>query len=245
MNVINASFYKPPTGFYKVNVLSGCDWKGARCVRLGISVGGKNHEGERLFALMEWVAARFEVVEILVADSLQRHNIMFAERCDERTAMAKALEAGEQWLERNAETIGMFEGCTIHRLEDFRKDETFGKFHRYLLELFETNADFRRLVERDIKSFWTRRSASMPDRMSEYDFFFTQSRNYILEELAIMQVWDEKSTGVEVYPGSFLQILSSPERLRVEGLPHRLRNYPLVEVSYIRNKGYQAADGAR
>ena len=52
--------YSSPTGYYKVKIISNCEWKGVKNLRLGISLGGRNHEGDRLFALLEWagLAAR-------------------------------------------------------------------------------------------------------------------------------------------------------------------------------------------
>ncbi len=66
------------------------------------------------------------------------------------------------------------------------------------------------------------------------DRFFYYSRLYVLDELALMSLLNESEQYVEFYAGRFLQILKSPERHQIEGLPEGLRDYPLIEVDFVR-----------
>ena len=231
--------YSSPTGYYKVKIISNCEWKGVKNLRLGISLGGRNHEEDRLFALVEWAGARFESVHILVADSVQRHNIMFDRSIDEISAREQAMAEGDSWIARNKPILSALKNHEILRFDDLESHPEFAQLYLNLQLLFLEDFTFRTLIERDINGMWARKvknSSLSPE--ATFDKFYEYSKNYILEELAIMDIFGALCPGVEAYPGKFLNVVTSPERFAINGFPERLMNFPLIEVDFTRNKAF-------
>ncbi len=232
--------YPPPTGRYKVKILSNCPWKGVSNIRLGISLGGSYPEEDRLFALLEWADARFDNVDILVADSIHRHNIMFERSIDESFALELAMAEGDDWIDRNEAIFSTLKSYKIHRLNELKCHSEFIKLHSDFKALFLDDSTFQTLIKQDIDSMWARRvkyNKLQPE--ASFDDFFEHSKNYILEELAIMDIFIAMFPGVEAYPGTFLSVLSSPERFSIKGFPKRLIDFPLIEVDFTRNKAFE------
>lgn len=228
--------YPAATGIYKVEVQRGGDWKQQSALRLGISVGNPSHEGEKLAALVEWAAARFDTVNVLVADSLQRHNLMAESAISEDEAMLQAQEAGADWIARNRAMLDKLPLARLYRFDDFRLHTDFMKMHRLLCGLYERNMRFRKLIDGDAQAFLERRKQREGADKIDDERFLKASRAYLIEELVVMKIFHEDCPGVEVYPGKFIQAITSPERHKIDGFPESLREYRMIEVDFIRNK---------
>ena len=80
---------------------------------------------------------------------------------------------------------------------------------------------------------------------AHFEEFAPFSKKYILEELAYMAHTADLYPGVEVYPGRFLNVLTSSERHRIKDLPHNLLAFPLVELDFVRNKAYTGGEAGK
>lgn len=95
---------------YKAKVLRSGNWQRYETCRQHISVGQPYHEGEKLKATFEWAAKRFTKHVIVVADTLQRHNM------DGNAQQAKRY--GDEWLQRNRDLLGILGSPEIIRWDD-------------------------------------------------------------------------------------------------------------------------------
>lgn len=228
---------------YKVKILKRRDTPPHDCLRLGVSVGNGSHEGAKLEALIDWAAARFKFVNIMVADSLQRHNIMAETGVDEAQALAMAMRAGDEWIERNGAILARLPAHRLYRFDHFRMNPDFADISRLLHGLYDRNLRFRALIDGDVHAYWERRVARGEAQGMDAEIFMRHSRNYIIEELAVMKIFHEECPGIEVYPGKFIRAVTAPERQMVDGLPESLKTYPMIEVDFVRNKGAAHAHG--
>ncbi|PIR10251.1 MAG: hypothetical protein COV52_09845 [Gammaproteobacteria bacterium CG11_big_fil_rev_8_21_14_0_20_46_22] len=80
-------------------------FKQSRCL-LTISVGQEVHEREHFEATIELVNASFDSCIMLIDDSLQRHTMALESEKDADSFYRGSIEAGDQWLERNAMYYG-------------------------------------------------------------------------------------------------------------------------------------------
>lgn len=214
---------------------------GAGSVRLGISLNGRNHEGARFTALAEWTAAHFGEVHLFVADSLQRHNIMFATGQNEAVAAAAGIALGDAWMAAHAEAVALLDVPVVHRWEDLKKHFDFEAENRNLHALYAADTTFAALIDADIKGAWLRKLKNgVFDDKTDYAAFARHSVDYIIEELAVMAHFHEIFPGVEAYPGDHLKLITAPERLSITALPRSLRNYPLIKVGYRSNPAFAA-----
>jgi tRNA-dependent cyclodipeptide synthase len=204
-------------------------------LRLGISIENPNHSGEKFAALLRWATERFGHTSLLIADSLQRHNIAFNEQISLSEAHTKAVAAGDFWLQMHQPMFDILPNFTLYRFDDFRTHHEFEARHKNLLQLYSINTTFRNLIDQDSNAVLTRR-LKRGLVITDQTGFLESSRNYILEELAVMQIFHETCPGVEAYPGKFLSLISAPERLHIEGLPESLKQYPMIEVDFVRNR---------
>lgn len=84
--------FPPPTGPYKLSLNSKAPWRSFDRVRVQVSLHNPRYEGAKWQAINEWCCHRFKHVDIILSDTLQRHNGADAK---------KARQEGDAWLLRN------------------------------------------------------------------------------------------------------------------------------------------------
>jgi hypothetical protein len=113
---------------YKAKVVRSGNWQRYRVARMGISVGQPYHEGDKFRAACEWVSSRFDHVQIMVADTLQRHNMPGG---DTRWNRLLAEQAGDAWLARNQSSIDLISNQEILRWDDLLADPAYPLYRRH------------------------------------------------------------------------------------------------------------------
>lgn len=204
---------------YKVRARNGNDWRAQETVRMEISVGRKYQEGEKLKAAMAWATAHFKRVVVLVADTQQRYNFMFTNPLTEDEALNVASEAGDAWIERNAECLN-HPAVTIVRWEDVKNDPQYKEAHQAVANLYDHNNRFKRDVDRGITEHWQRQDLSDGD----FQRYFTLSKCYALEELAVFSVFYHKEGGISAYPGTLPFTRSMYMNKDAPGVPAGFQN---------------------
>ncbi len=66
-----------------------------------VSVGNENFEGEAIAAAVKMINQEFKACCIVIADTLQRHNIATEKEINEEDAYKESLVKGDEWLKRN------------------------------------------------------------------------------------------------------------------------------------------------
>jgi hypothetical protein len=113
---------------YKAKVTKSGQWQRYNVARMGISVGQPYHEGEKFIAACEWVAKRFSKVSVLVADTLQRHNLPGG---DTEWNRLISRQAGDAWLARNGKAMDILPNLNLVRWDDLLNDPDYLKYRQH------------------------------------------------------------------------------------------------------------------
>ena len=230
------SQFPPPSGPYKVSPKNIVRWQRADTVRLQISVGKPVYEGDKFFALCEWAAQRFDHVELIVSDSLQRHNLMMSGAMDEAAAHRISNLDGEAWLLRNARAITQITTPEIIRWDTLIADPRFNLARVHLDYLYQIDASFSAALEGTIDAFWQRNTEAWATQQERLDARM-HSRAFLLEELAVFTYLCAPA-GLDVYAGSWLEAIFAA--LACHNTPmHAAFRKPWLQVDFTRNKGFK------
>lgn len=215
---------------YSVRVKNGSGWRAYPSVRLMISVGQPYHEGEKLEAVVDWINRNpvISTVHISVNDLLQRHNLVAIGLPLEKAAKISASE-GSLWLARNMPILSEIKVKTFYtRWDEWLLNPEHKKVYAELIAYKLQDAAFAEAIEADSHLLLNRRkkrNESIPDER----VFVHNSRQYILEELAVFSQQCRHLPAAEIYPGSNL---SSAQNLIGKSLPPLLA--PLSERYFTR-----------
>lgn len=215
---------------YVLKVKNGSGWRKYSTVRLMISVGQSYHEGSKLLALVDWINRNKEIkkVHISVNDLLQRHNYISAGTSEQR-AEAISLAMGTFWIEQNTETLAQIQAETVMtRWEDWLHTEAYANTIKILDYYRYSDPSFNEAVEKDSHVLLDRRLAR-GEHIEDHNLFIKNSRQYIMEEIAVFALQCADLPAAEVYPGSNL---SSLEYLVGKDLPHAIA--PLADRYFTR-----------
>jgi len=175
---------------------------------IGISVGGKHHEGESLKALIDLINKEplYKAVRCMIAvcDSLQRHNYWLDGDMTEEKAHLASIEQGDQWLERNfpiLETLKIpFE---ISRWEAWRTHPKYADAYEQICNLADADAGFKEALSTSVTEYKNRDkkrnngSGSVQDPLQQE----RQSQIYFFEECAVIPIlWPSTQYQIILYP---------------------------------------------
>ena len=224
--------YPPQTGLYAVKVKGGDDWKAHDACRLHISVGQPYHEGPKFAATMDWARARFKNVTVCVNDALQLGNFMFERGIDRHTAYIRAINEGGKWLERNAASL---EGVDIRRWESWKTWPEYPLMLEAVLKTYAENKEFSAAIDRTAASFWDKRErlnpAYTPDRK---DHFFELSKEYLLEEVAIICRMIDQQRAIDLYPGTMLPVFDLMKGHDLPYAPKELGQRDFARIDFLK-----------
>jgi len=227
--------FSPPSGKYKVHVNSG-DWKPYSAARLQISMNNPKHTDDKFFAEAEWVAARFDCVQLIVSDTLYKYNIMASHGVDERTAHALARQIGDRWLVDNAKAIAAIPNAQITRWDDWLRHPAFVANHMQVINAYKNDNIFAAEVDRTSELFMRNKGDISEEKRRTY---IDLSRIYLLEEIAAFAVMHDEAKMIDVRPGSPLKpVLDLLQSGTVADAPKGCNKINSVIIDFTRNKGY-------
>lgn len=219
-------------GAYAVKVKGGDDWKAHDLCRLHISVGQPYHEGEKLSATLAWAKARFPQVIVCVNDTLQGFTKSFENGTARPFAYIDALSAGREWVDRNAHDLV---GTDVRFWESWKTWPDYPKAYAQIVSLYQTDEDFRNGLAGTIDRFWSRREgnhpAYTPDRKEE---FYQISAEYLLEEVAVICRMIERDKGIDIYPGTMLQVFDLMKGREMTDAPAGLTRRDFARIDFSR-----------
>lgn len=225
--------YPAQSGAYKIRIKEGTGWREYDTVRLEISVGQPYHEGEKLRSKIEWARARFQDVNVLVNDTLQRFNLMYERGMSEKQATKETRLQGDEWLVRNGEALA---GCSCYRWDHWKNHEDFSSTLWKAEMFYRNNAGFHDAVENAIYEVWDRRAGQEGYEHNRKDDFFNVSREYLLEETAGLALAYKALPGISAYPGTFQKMWAMFVGKRIEGAPEGLENAHCIRIDFSRRK---------
>lgn len=230
---------------YAANPTGSSEWRRFRRVRLLISVGAAYHEGDKLRAAVDWVnrcaGAPFEECEVLVGDTLQRHNDIGFGGLDPRDAHEVAARRGTEWIERNLVALeGLCMPWTIARWDAELEHPRYPAIRAGLARLYQRDRRFSTAIDSDASGFLRRRltqaeAAADPERCSR------TIRDYLLEEFAVAAILAEERPAAEIYPARQLAALDLFRRTAIPGAPPGLSVLSHTRIRFKRRRNSSPA----
>lgn len=194
--------------------------------RMCISVGARVYENGGLQIILEWILDRFEGCTVVVADTLQRHNL--PQSLSEAQREHRAMQNGDTWLLHHESTLGKFSHrIKIERWNNLLHRPTFFEHVQSIADAYEVYPAFREAVECDINSY-LRRKQVPPHTYLELR---SGGQKYILEELAVIALLEATIPSVEVYPGAQLHACKVFKQLKLENATPYLSGVRFVELN--------------
>lgn len=190
------------TGRYKIVVRNSPGWRGFAATTLGVSPPSPNWEGQKFAAILDFAAAHFRHIRIDVSDTLYRHSFM-ADGAAPGEALAQANAMGALWLARHQDIIDAAPvKPEVVRWAAWLRDPAYAGTLAGFERAHAINPVLRAAVEADVNEFYRRKGRAPTPLESEH------SRNYLLEELAVICLQARALPSVKLYPGGELQCLN-------------------------------------
>jgi tRNA-dependent cyclodipeptide synthase len=170
---------------------------------LGISVGQPYHEDEKFAATMALMNTCFGSCDVLVADTLQRYNML---DCDFEAASAPARLRGDAWLARNAAALQTLTvPHNVIRWDECLQSPAFKSSLDAIKKRYSEDEEYRRSFQRDVDEFLRRhktRNGSLDEHLES--IMRERSLLYLFEEIAVfLSYFVERGYNFLPYPGTF------------------------------------------
>lgn len=220
---------------YKVNIKGNPLWKDYDVCRIGISVGKNLFEGEKFLSCLSWVEQKylngyFNSCIIQIADTLQRHNLIWREDVEPERARNLASEQGIQWYRRYQNIIEKLEiPCEILYWDFWLNHPDYQNLKSQFDDLYEDNLEFKDAVDTDVEAFVSRQHTDIA-----IDFIRQYSREFLLEELACHTLMARSKRAAKLYPSVQLNCLRVVRNGLIDNAPQGLENEYYVRFFYSR-----------
>lgn len=158
-----------------------------------VSVGKKYHEGAFLEASLEFMDQNFEKYQLVLADTLQRHNYLDYDK--EKLNYELALQEGNLWLARNIHITSRFSNLTFSRWDDWLTHSLYPQKRKELDTLYDTHPQIRTAFRNTALSFLAKKYDITESNIQS-------SVEYLKEECSIIApIWSVEKVNKVVYPG--------------------------------------------
>lgn|GEM_PF-2745758 len=168
---------------------------------LGISINSPSTTGNKISAIFDFLNKRgLTEINLLIGDSIYKYTAMIKHRCNERDGISIALEDSEKLTQYYTSYENDHE--KPYRLNFIpssiiEKDESFSIFYENLWSLFENNMTFRQSVLNFSEYYFSRVSS----QSIMNDDFYKYAHKYLIEELSIFAILNQKGYNILIYPG--------------------------------------------
>lgn len=207
----------------RVSARSETKWTNLPRFHLGISMGSGHHHGETLTAIVDWLNTHnFECGMIDVSDTLNRYNYMIA-GTPEKEAFEITRREGVKWELQNKQVLSNLKmPIKLIHWDQWLQDPRFNPYHSAFHAAFDRNPAFRMAIMQDIQRHYSRKYNQSIHERSAADIEL--SKEFYIEELAVLSIQFEDYPCVEVYPGRELDCVKIVRGGQVKGVPDGLKN---------------------
>ncbi|NLH15450.1 MAG: tRNA-dependent cyclodipeptide synthase [Phycisphaerae bacterium] len=205
-----------------------------RCY-MGISLDNPVFRGGMLTALVRWAVGHFGHCQVVVGDTLRRHNEQILHGSQGSIAIEAARAVGDAFLRDHRD---LFASLDHGRLCVIRWDEClswpeYRTDRKSIDALYAGEPDFRSAVQRDAFAFVKRMKKRSPKLAVSDEQAIELSSQYLLEEIAVFSALSMRSWSVELYPGPELEVLVKVASGAFANIPQGLRQRVNVELKCI------------
>ncbi|CAB4141085.1 Cyclodileucine synthase [uncultured Caudovirales phage] len=212
--------------------LSGGTLHPLRCL-IGISIGNPATAGQKLLATIALANRKFQSMNFLVADTLNRHHLVHDQPIGEAAAELLARQAGDLWLNENQTARAAVAIPTdFSRWDDWRHRPITQDYAKFLGDLFHRNDLFKQAVLKDVEEFGRRRAQQgQPIGVSR----LLGCYRYLLEELAVdLAIAETDGPIAYLYPGKELFCYTALRMLKGDGIDTPIDRFAHFKLSFHR-----------
>ena len=211
---------------YKIIVRHSPNWRKQTAATLGVSVNSPNWQDDKFASIMEFAATNFQTVRIDVTDALYRHGFM-AEGMPKDKALAHANSLGALWLARHDDII---HSCPVKpivvRWAEWYNHPEYERTLSGFQKAYETNPLLKDAIHDDVMEFYRRKGRVPSTREHE------GSRNYFIEELAVITLQARELPSLKIYPGDELRCLNVVRSGLVPDAPRGLELEQYAKIKF-------------
>lgn len=211
---------------YKIIIRNSPGWRGFEACTLGVSVNSPNWQDEHFASILEFAAASFQTIRIDVTDALYRHSFM-AEGQEPGEALASANALGALWLARHQSIIDASPvKPDVIRWDRWYEHPDYGDVLTGFSQAYGNNPPLRDAIEGDIDGFFRRhgREPSTAERQ--------HSRDYLIEELAVITLQARELPSLKLYPGDELLCMRAVRNRVIADAPQGLEREQFAKVKF-------------
>jgi len=167
---------------------------------LTISLGNPNQYGYKFRATLLKAIQTFKSVNIMLADSLQAHNIRAERNTSLEDGRYVARVLGDEWIIEHRKHIPMHIYHKIIRYDHLLSSPNFEGAKKMIDNLYNHDKSFRESVKVESQKFATHKIKNHGYSRDQLEALTIASQNYILEECCALIVLGELNFNYEVYP---------------------------------------------
>lgn len=169
----------------------------SKCI-LTVSVGQPNHEEDKLLSAIIAVNKHFSFCTIMVCDSLQRFTMKFSSNVSLAELHIESNNLGDKWIERNLQAIRQLSiPYSISRWDCWISHPHFNSKKTIIDDLYNNDKRFKETIDDTANNFVVRKLDMLGiDKKSAIEL----SKQYLLEECAVMLIQADDLNGFEIYP---------------------------------------------
>lgn len=201
---------------------------------LGISVNNPFFRDQNLGLLLKWIANHFDECIIIIGDYLHRINESILHGITGEQAIASSINRGDIIEEMlNAFLLILPDDkFKVYRWKEFLDNNPKSLSEKEkLTTLFSTNKEFRNDILQSCTEFIDRLIARGERLYLTKEEAISQSKEYLLEEMAVFSVLIEQGYRVQVYPGTQLKILKDLANYKFPNIDTNLSQGIYIDLS--------------
>lgn len=202
----------------------------------GLSISNPNFYGQRLQAVINFIAANFNKCLLITTGYVYRHHyLLFNSNIQEALNLAEEKEKIYFENELMPVLTNLVTECEINVLSwrELFFQEGFKNSIEEVIIFYEEESDFRQRINSVAESFVISKIKS-----NAHNLFWSKEKaidlsiNFLLEEAAIFNYLSEKGYKTDIYPGISLPALR--DVLKYDRAPIGLKQRSVIELSVLR-----------
>jgi len=202
-------------------------------VFLGVSINTPIFRKRVLKHLLKWIAENCHSCEIVITDYLHRYNKQIFCGLNSDDAIREALQLGEE-LKRSISLYvhsypaGRF---TVHRWLNYYESEGFKRSLFYIRQVFRKDVRFKSAVITSATDFIDGQVQTGRKIQNNLQAAVDLSVEYLLEEMAFIDLMASNGTRISIYPGTQLGFLKAIARGEYPKINSHIRNSIYVDLA--------------
>jgi len=199
---------------------------------VSLAQANANFEGQRLKALIAWLACHSKQCRIVIGDDLHRWNIMIWDGCSAARSRKLAQRKGKLFVGQLRPLLTRYplEKFQVVYWREMTEQPEFAAWLREVNKMILDDASLADCLQLSARSFVMRQIQRGRRLRTSFEEAMALSMQYIIEEIAVFGRLSEDGWCVDVYPGQELPLLAEIAKNQCPTIPKPLRDRINVEL---------------